>query len=292
MVAELIDPDTRWWDREFIMQNFNHEDGEVILRVPLSRRVISDSLFWTFTKSGEYIVRSGYHVARQLQKEVDWAKSSNGVVGGVVWRALWKLKVPNKIKVFGWRACRNILSTWVNLVHRRIIQDNRCEVCKFEAETGIHALWKFGVARDVWAGCLAHLQKCVGDQADMLQLMEELIGRLFSDELKHFLVQAWIICNEMAYYMGSSCNHLSPSRWRPPPVACFKLNFGGSIFQEGGASGIGVVIRNDRGEVMAALLAKGPPVMCSEEAEILACRSAVEFTVDCGFLELVLEGDN
>ena len=63
-------------------------------------------------------------------------------------------------------------------------------MCKFEAETGIHALWKFGVARDVWAGCLAHLQKCVGDQADMLQLMEELIGRLSSDELKHFLVQA------------------------------------------------------------------------------------------------------
>ena len=43
---------------------------------------------------------------------------------------------------------------------------------------------------------------------------------------------------------------------------------------------------------MVALLAKGPPVMCSEEAEILACCSAVEFTVDCGFLELVLEGDN
>ena len=25
-----------------------------------------------------------------------------------------------------------------------------------------------GVARDVWAGCLARLQKCVGDQVDML----------------------------------------------------------------------------------------------------------------------------
>ena len=33
MVAELIDPDTMWWDREFIMQNFNHEDAKALLRV-------------------------------------------------------------------------------------------------------------------------------------------------------------------------------------------------------------------------------------------------------------------
>lgn len=109
MVSELIDLDSRWWDRGFILQNFNREDAEAILRVPLSRRCISNSLFWIPNKSGEYTVRSGYHVARQLAKELDWAECSKGVVGGNVWKTLWKLKVPNKIKVFGWRACRNIL---------------------------------------------------------------------------------------------------------------------------------------------------------------------------------------
>ena len=69
MVVDLIGPDTRWWDREFIMQHFNREDGEAILRVPLSGRVTHDSLFWTFTKSGDYTMRSGYHVAQQLHKE-------------------------------------------------------------------------------------------------------------------------------------------------------------------------------------------------------------------------------
>ena len=42
MVANLIDPDTGWWDREFVMQHFNQEDGKAILRVSLSRRVIND----------------------------------------------------------------------------------------------------------------------------------------------------------------------------------------------------------------------------------------------------------
>ena len=75
-------------------------------------------------------------------------------------------------------------------------------------------------------------------------------------------------------------------------MAHYKLNFDASIFQDVENSGVGVIIRNDRGEVMAALSAKGPLVTGSEEAEIFACRRAVEFAVDCGFSELVLEGDN
>ena len=63
----------------------------------------------------------------------------------------------------------------------------------------------------------------------------------------------------------------------------YKLNFDASIFQDGENSGVGAIIRNDKGEVMAALSAKGPPVTGSEEAEIFACRQAVEFVVDCGF---------
>lgn len=59
-----------------------------------------------------------------------------------------------------------------------------------------------------------------------------------------------------------------------------------------GSIGVGAIIRNDRGEVMAALSAKGPSVACSEEAEVLACCCAVEFAVDCGFTKLVIEGDN
>ena len=43
---------------------------------------------------------------------------------------------------------------------------------------------------------------------------------------------------------------------------------------------------------MAALSVKGPPVTGSEEVEIFACRGAMEFAVECGFSELVLEGDN
>ena len=43
---------------------------------------------------------------------------------------------------------------------------------------------------------------------------------------------------------------------------------------------------------MAALMAKGPSVSGSEVAKVLACRKALEFAVDPGFVELIMEGDN
>ena len=43
---------------------------------------------------------------------------------------------------------------------------------------------------------------------------------------------------------------------------------------------------------MAGMAAKGPEVFCYEEAELLACRKAIEFVVDASFSELIIEGDN
>ena len=80
--------------------------------------------------------------------------------------------------------------------------------------------------------------------------------------------------------------------WCPPPGTLFKLNFDAAVFKDTESSGFGAVIRNSMGEVMAALSAKGPPVANSEEAEILACRKALEFAVEAGFQDVVVEGDN
>ena len=57
-------------------------------------------------------------------------------------------------------------------------------------------------------------------------------------------------------------------------------------------SSFGAIIRNDKGEVIAAMVAKGPEVFCSEEAELLVHRKAIEFAMDASFSELFIEGDN
>ena len=77
--------------------------------------------------------------------------------------------------------------------------------------------------------------------------------------------------------------------WKPSPHLVYKLNFDAYVFSSLDKFSFGAVIRNDKGEVMAA---KGPAVFCSEEAEFLACRKAIEFTMDAGFSEFIIEGDN
>ena len=70
------------------------------------------------------------------------------------------------------------------------------------------------------------------------------------------------------------------------------MNFDGACFNNGADSGYGAVVRNGNGEVMAAISAKGGAVKDSEEVEVLACRKALEFAIDAGFLEVILESDN
>ena len=44
--------------------------------------------------------------------------------------------------------------------------------------------------------------------------------------------------------------------------------------------------------VMASLSARRPYIASNEERKVLVCRKALEFAVDAGFWEIILEGDN
>ena len=80
--------------------------------------------------------------------------------------------------------------------------------------------------------------------------------------------------------------------WQPPPQTTYKLNFDAAVFSGLNRSGFGAIIRNDKGEVMVAMTTSGPKVITSDEAEMLACRRALEFVVDASFSRLIIEGDN
>ena len=60
----------------------------------------------------------------------------------------------------------------------------------------------------------------------------------------------------------------------------YKLNYDAALFSDLGRIGVGAVIRNENGEVMAAMTTSGLAVHTSEEAELLAFRRALEFAVN------------
>ena len=172
---------------------FHRDEADAICQISLSRRYVADTIVWLYNPRGVFTVKFAYHVARTILTEAAKVGTSRGCAAKQVWAAIWKLWIPNKIKVFTWRACHEILPTAVNLTRRRVIYEDKCSMCTTESESTIHALWDCAVAQDIWAGSLRKLQKFKHGQSDILQLMEELLERLNLEEIELFWTQAWLI---------------------------------------------------------------------------------------------------
>ena len=92
--------------------------------------------------------------------------------------------------------------------------------------------------------------------------------------------------------MPSALVHTAPRRWCPPADDLWKINFNGAMFGKYNETGIGVVIRDDRGEVKAALFEKikKPPTV--DVLELLAAKRAMTFSLETDTTQAVLEGDS
>ena len=97
---------------------------------------------------------------------------------------------------------------------------------------------------------------------------------------RELLEEFWIAQDQMR---TESVRLPARDTWQPPLKSVFKLNFDAAVFSSLNRFGFGAIICNEKGEVMATMAAKGPEVFCSMEAELLACRKAIEFAVDAGF---------
>ncbi|XP_050289950.1 uncharacterized protein LOC126728124 [Quercus robur] len=72
----------------------------------------------------------------------------------------------------------------------------------------------------------------------------------------------------------------------------FKANYDGAVFAESEEAGIGVIVRDSKGEVIAALAEKIPYPGSVEVLEALAARRAAKFVVELGLSAAEIEGDS
>ena len=71
-------------------------------------------------------------------------------------------------------------------------------------------------------------------------------------------------------------------QWRPPDENIFKANFDAVLFKSEILAGLGVVIRDWRGEAISALTMSVPLAQTVVELEALACRRAMQFAKEIG----------
>ncbi|XP_030957684.1 uncharacterized protein LOC115979763 [Quercus lobata] len=81
-------------------------------------------------------------------------------------------------------------------------------------------------------------------------------------------------------------------QWCPPDHHCLKINFDATVFRRLSKAGIGVIIRNNAGEVEGALSSSIPMAHSVADLEALACLKAVQFALELGITRVVFEGDS
>ena len=126
----------------------------------------------------------------------------------VFWRRLWKMKVPNKIKIFLWRACSKALPTRCNLLRRKVLEDPTCPHCGTENENTLHALWECTQLRMVWEKVFGWILKdhpsisqvtdlvaLVGEHANQLVLFATIASFIWGRRNK-------VRCNEPSITLG------------------------------------------------------------------------------------------
>lgn len=88
--------------------------NNVFLRAPLK-----DSVFWGLSPNGMFSTKFVYFL------------NLNDSLGALTrkWRAVWKLKVLERVKVFIWKVLYNKIGTNALRARREITEDALCEAC-------------------------------------------------------------------------------------------------------------------------------------------------------------------
>ncbi|XP_030970211.1 uncharacterized protein LOC115990525 [Quercus lobata] len=251
-----------------------------------------------------FTVKSAYFVAIKLLDTRDEGECSFGDPNDWIWRKIWSLKLPEKIKIFSWRACVNGLPMLTNVVAKGIQTSCVCPICDEEPENLIHALISCVFALSVWSlwqDCPIDLllnakdfndlvlQICSSPTALHLEFFFAISwavwynkNKLIHDENGLPPMQIWEMAKNLVEdFKEASLLDFTPlpspqNGWVAPPSGYFKVNVDGASSIDGsGISGVEVIIRDEMGEVVAALCKALPLHYPAEWTEFFALEHGV-----------------
>lgn len=302
---------------------FDDDDAKLILGIPLGRRSRSDMLLWHFDAKGCFTVKSAYKLAAQGVHGTGSSSSAPNESYVEFWKKVWRAKVPGKVKVHVWKACRAILPTVSRLLSRRIVLDQGCFFCDDPSETIEH------VCRDCpfskafllhFSELRASLSATPSSVSFLFWLVScsETLSPVSFAFLLFALWSLWKERNQRAWQnkfltlehlcfntrsqfslFVSTRFPLSPPRlakvftsWNPPSIGWLKGNADGAFDVASNSGGIGVVIRNHHGEVLGGVCMRVLHVSTAEMVEALAARAACELAISFSLSPIKFEVDS
>ncbi|KAL0326613.1 UNVERIFIED_CONTAM: putative mitochondrial protein [Sesamum angustifolium] len=302
-VSDLLDSENGRWHKELIEGLFCPEDATLIQSIPLGQFNWADTIVWHYNKNGKFSVKSASYLAQSIALENRSPLDGQCSTSSSNWQFIWSTKVPNKIKVFLWRLCREAIPTTSNLLRRRCVVEQACLTCGVDTETTKHVFLECSYARQVWA--LSNLPwKVINSWQDDVTIWLKQVRQSLDDaQFNWFAILCWrlwgrrngLVMENKRYnpfycitYASSLLSDflnsvavkpsVLPSRnvWQPPDRESIKINFDAAVFDKGNGVGLGVIARDWKGTCLAWRSMIIPNICSPEHGEALAARMAIE----------------
>lgn len=330
LVADILDFPNHCWNIGKIKGIFTPAIVIQILQTPISWQGGADILWWPFSKSGDFSVKSCYYQINSKKTLNNQGASSSSSIPKQVWKLIWKISVPQKIKMFLWKLCNNSLPVKENLRKRKVLSSGFCPFCHFPVETIEHSLLLCDWTRMVW---LASQIQCVPNIEHITRLDLWLLQRIeagHSDQETKVFYQISIVCflwaiwkeRSQAFHEGRNPNPwaalqmanliindyfshwckqklgtrpcasllVSNKMWRPPPSGALKINTDACFDREKRVAQAGIVIRDENGKLLGGHTKKYP-TYSPMMAEALAVREALALALNCNMGKTFIETD-
>ena len=294
-------------------------EAKLILSIPLSVRFPPDHLIWSQTPTGVFTTCSAYQLLANSTM-ANSASSSNLDPWKKFWRGLWKLQVPNKVKLFSLRAWNKALPTMDNLLRCYIVELDLCNICKTVVEDPLHVILGYPEVEKVWSNHAWFCQAVSSPPADFTNLLSRFLQVSDDNMAEFFICMAWGLWNQQnnlrlgllspllekigtqaakllqdfinAQDAQSVCSTTTPPNfWRPLSSLDFKTKFDSAVFSSSHSTGIGIVICNGHDEVIVAMAEHIPFPNSVAKVDTMACKQVVQFAFEIGVQEVIFEGD-
>ncbi|CAM8995263.1 unnamed protein product [Rhodiola kirilowii] len=278
--------------------------------------------YWTHSDTSTYSIRSGYNLSLAIKKRCTTVagESSNPSQTKSFWKTFWKLPVPRKVKIFGWRCFHNALPVGSNLCIRNISTDVCCPVCHFKVESSDHALLKCWWSSAVWQGLGIRDWEVFGSCCSLADVIYYFC-KFFNIKLASLsLVTLWYIWGARnrlkhesisttpaeavnrilalstefyKFHKENPANSFTCSDffWKPPPAGYIKINCDASWDTTNCSGSIGIIARDHTGNVICVRALQSDGCSTSVDCEGMSIMESFKLCKELGFTKVIVESD-
>ncbi|XP_075670128.1 uncharacterized protein LOC142639875 [Castanea sativa] len=225
-------------------------------------------------KRGVFSVKSAYYIALPIVENSEVGECSGGDSRICLWKQVWQLQLPAKVRIFAWRACLDGLPTRLNLAKKGLIVEAECPLYEKATESTSHAFIYCDKLCEVWwnwQGCPINL---LAENLCLLDLALKILDAGSSADLETLFATAWAIW------------------WAEPPPEIYKINVDGATAGIRSRSTVGVAIRDSRGVVVAAACIVLNGDYGATVTEAFAVDEGIRLAMEMELHQIIAESDS